>query len=101
MSNTSNVRNDIKQLAQQIESLAQQVQITVDQGKDPIALANELARNSSTFVFTLGALYALEQKNGKSKSKTTVTATTVSNPNNTVSRNYYNTRDSSGRFVRV
>jgi phosphoglycerol transferase MdoB-like AlkP superfamily enzyme len=101
MSNTSNVRNDVKQLAQQIESLAQQVQTTVDQGKDPIPLANELARNSSTFVFTLGALYALEQSGTKSKSKTTVKTTTVSNPSNTVSRNYHNVRDSSGRFARV
>lgn len=97
MSNTKSVRNDIKQLAQQIENLAQQVQVNVDQGKDIIMVANELVRNSSTFVFTLGEMYALEQTKGSKRVKTT----TVSNPNNTVSRNYYNVRDSSGRFVRV
>ena len=98
MSNTNTVRNDIKQIAQQIESLAQQVQTALDQGKDIIGTANELVRNSSTFVFALGEMFALETV-GKSGKK--VKATAVSNPSNTTSRNYHNVRDSLGRFKRV
>lgn len=91
MSNTnSSVRNDVKQLANQIENLAREVQLKVDQGGDVISVANELVRNSSTFVFTLGEMYALE----RSKKVKTVT---VSN----ASRHYHNVRDSLGRFVKV
>lgn len=93
-SNTKTVRSAIKQLAQQIENLAHEVQTKVDQGSDLITVANELVRNSSTFVFTLGEMYALEQSGKKVK------ATTVSNPSGT-SRNYHNVRDSLGRFTRV
>lgn len=99
MSNTKNTRNEIKQVAQQIEQLAKQVQSNLDQGKDIFGLANELARNSSTFVFTLGALYSLESQSNNGSSK--VITTTVSNPNQTASRKYHNVRDSFGRFVRV
>ena len=93
MSNLNNVRNDVKQVAQVIEQLAHQVQLDLEQGKDIVGIANELARNSSTFVFTMGALYTL----GQTK------ATVVGSPNQTVSsnKNFYNVRDSFGRFVRV
>jgi hypothetical protein len=95
MSNNNKlIRNEVSRLAQQIESLAKQVQNSLSQGSDPIGIANELVRNSSTFVFALGEMYALE---GKSK---TVTGTTISNPNNT-RRNYHNVRDAYGRFTRV
>lgn len=87
-------RNEVNRLAQQIENLAKQVQDKLSQGADPIGVANELVRNSSTFVFALGEMYALE---GKSK---LVRGTTVSNPNN-INRNYHNVRDASGRFTRV
>jgi hypothetical protein len=98
MSKTDVVRNEVSKLAQQIETLARQVQDSLAQGRDPIGLANELVRNSSTFVFTLGEMYALEESNkGSNKVKTTV----VSNPNNTSARNYHNVRDSLGRFSRV
>lgn len=113
MSNNNNVRNAVSQIAQQIENLARQVQDKLAQGKsaqggDLIGVANELVRNSSTFTFTLGELFALEES-GKKKVKTTV----VSNPNNTTAtatasttsanagRNYHNVRDSLGRFSRV
>lgn len=97
MSNTSSIRNEIKQVAKQIESLAQQVQENIDRGQDIIGVSNELARNSSTFVFTLGALYGLEEKTSKK-----VKATAVSNPNKTASRNYYSIRDTAtGRFVKI
>jgi uncharacterized protein YoxC len=97
MQNSNTVRTDIKQVAQQIENLARQVQTNVDQGKDILAPANELARNISTFVFTLGEMYALEQSGKK------VRATTVSNPSNT-SRysNYHSKRDTAtGRFIKA
>jgi hypothetical protein len=94
MSNTSTVRNEVSKLAQQIEDLARQVQDAISRGTDPISLANELVRNSSTFVFTLGEMYALEESGKKVK------GTTVSNPNKT-NRNYHNVRDSLGRFTRV
>jgi hypothetical protein len=88
-------RNDVKQLALQIENLAKEVQVKVDKGDDLIALSEELVRNNITFIFTLGEVFAVERASaGKS-----VTARTVSNPNNT-SRNYHNLRDSNGRFAR-
>jgi hypothetical protein len=91
MSNTT--RNDVKQLAQQIETLAKEVQSKLDTGGDFLSTANELVRNNVTFVFALGEVYALEQVG----TKKTVRATTVSNPSGT-SRNYHNVRDSRGRF---
>jgi hypothetical protein len=95
-----NVRNAVSQIAQQIESLARQVQDKLAQGKsaqggDLIGVANELVRNSSTFTFALGELFALEDSSGKK-----VQATAVSNPSGTP-RNYHNVRDSLGRFRRV
>lgn len=88
MSNTT--RNDVKQLAALIEGFAKEFQTAIDNGGDILGPANELARNSQTFVFTLGALYAVEGTNK------TVQATTVKlgNPN------YHNVRDSRGRFTR-
>jgi len=94
MAKNNTVRNEVKQLAQQIETLAHEVQVKIDQGSDPLTVANELVRNNSTFVFVLGEMYALGQATGKK-----VRATTVSNPNNTP-RNYHNVRDSLGRFTR-
>jgi hypothetical protein len=88
-------RNDVKQLAQQIENLAREVQSKVDAGGDLITLSEELVRNNIAFIFTIGEVFALERADGGK----TVTARTVSNPNNT-SRNYHNLRDSNGRFTR-
>ena len=103
MSNNKNVRNAVSQIAQQIENLARQVQTKITQNDDLISVANELIRNSSTFTFALGELFALEES-GKKKVKTTV----VSNPNGTSTAsatqprpNYHNVRDSLGRFRRV
>ena len=99
MSNNSTIRNEVNKLAQQIETMARQVQDKIAQGSDVnglIGAATELVRNSNTFTFALGELFALEE-GGKKKVKTTV----VSNPNGTVSRNYHNVRDSLGRFTRV
>jgi hypothetical protein len=92
MSNTT--RNDVKQLAQQIEVLARDVQSKLDTNGDFLTAANELVRNNLTFVFTLGEFYALQQ----SGSTRTVKATAVSNPSGTP--RYHNLRDSRGRFAR-
>ena len=90
MSNTT--RNDVKQLAANIETLAKEVQSKLDSNGDFLTTANELVRNNLTFVFTLGEFYALQQI-GTNK---TVRATSVSNPNGTL--NFHNVRDSRGRF---
>jgi len=95
MSNSNNVKNEVGKLAQQIESLARQVQDKLASGGDLISVANELVRNSSTFTFALGEMYALESSGKKVKT------TTVSNPSGTTSRKYHNVRDSLGRFTRV
>jgi hypothetical protein len=84
-------RNDVKQLAQTIESLAREVQNKLENNGDFLATANELVRNNLTFVFTLGEVFALEQVGHTGK---TVKATRVGNSN------YHNLRDSRGRFTR-
>jgi len=96
--NTTN-RNDVKQLASVIENLARQVQEKADNGGDLIALSEELVRNNVSFIFTIGEVFALERAGLVGK---TVTATTVSNPNQTARNysNHHNVRDSRGRFTR-
>jgi hypothetical protein len=98
MSNTTTTSSDVKQLAEKIESLAEEVQNKLSNPSDRDALlaaSNELVRNSLTFVFTLGEYFALNQV-GSSK---TVTGTAVSNPSNTSTR-WHNVRDTRGRFAR-
>lgn len=85
-------RNDVKQLAVEIETLAKKLQADLDSNGDFLAPANELVRNNTTLIFALGEVYAMEQSGANKK----VRATTVSNPNKT-SRTYL--RDSSGRFA--
>ena len=85
-------RNDVKQLASTIEALAKQFRDNLDNNGDFLSTANELVRNSQTFVFALGEVYALEQVGSTGK---TVKATKVSN------QSYYNVRDTKGRFTRV
>lgn len=97
MSNTNIVRTELTKVAQNIENLAKQVQNQLASGTTDLVTANELVRNSSTFVFVLGELSALESTKGSKKVKTT----TVSNPSGTVNRNYHNVRDSLGRFTRI
>lgn len=91
---STSTRNDVKQIAQQIENLAKEVQSKLDNGGDFLSTANELVRNNVTFVFALGEVYAIEQ----SGAKKAVKAKTVSNPSGT-SRNYHNKRDTRGRFA--
>lgn len=82
-------RNDVKQLAEKIETLAKELRDKLDSGGDIFVPANELVRNNSTLIFTLGEVWALENTGKK------VLGKVVSNPNKTA-RNY--ARDSRGRF---
>ena len=93
MSNT--IRNDIKQLAATIETLARNVQTELDKNGDLLGVSNELVRNNVAFTFALGQFYEVQQA-GSTK---TVKATTVANPN--AAKNYHNLRDSNGRFRRA
>lgn len=85
-------KNDVKKLAQQIENLAKDIVMKVDQNLDILASANELVRCNATFVFTLGEVHALENM---SKSNTSSVAAKVK------SQNYHNMRDSRGRFIKA
>jgi hypothetical protein len=92
--NTDTARNELNKYAQQIENLAKQVQTQLTQGASVLMTANELVRNSSTFIFVLGELSAL-QASGKQ-----VQATVVSNPSGT-KPNWWRERDpSTGRFLK-
>lgn len=87
-------RNEVKQLAKTLESLAHEIQVILDAGGNILGVANELARNSSTFVFTLGSMYAQDTgtiSSAKVKSKSSSTS---------LSRNFHNVRDTNGRFTR-
>lgn len=83
-------RNDVKQLAAQIEVLAKRVQENIDGKGDFLTPANELVRNSTTMVFALGEVYALENVKGV-KIKTTIAKKA------NAGRVYL--RDSRGRFA--
>ena len=90
-------KNDIKQLAVTIESLAKLVQNKIDSGDDVLSSANELVRNNLTLVFALGEVSAAEQlASGK-------TVKIIKNSSNSKShnyQNYYRVRDNNtGRFV--
>lgn len=87
---TITTRDDVKKLAITIEALAKEVQSELDNNGDFLSTANELVRNSSTFVFALGEVYALEQASlpGQSVKARVVNA------------NYHNVRDSHGRFTK-
>lgn len=113
---TATTKNEIKQIAQNMETLAREVQVRLTADNDILDIANELVRNSSTFVFTLGEHYALKQVGSSKTRKGTVVASTVasgttgtgstptgtvvSGTTSTVARNYHNVRDTAGRFTR-
>ncbi|HEY5268686.1 MAG TPA: hypothetical protein VII94_06240 [Candidatus Saccharimonadales bacterium] len=97
MTSSSTIRNEVSKLAQQIETLARRVQDQITQGGDVIVAANELARNSSTFVFTLGEMYAIEESGKKTKTINMIPVSTLNNP---LHKKFHNVRDSLGRFTR-
>jgi len=94
----SSTRNDVKQLAAQIEVLAKRVQETLDGKGDFLAAANELVRNSTTMVFALGEVYAMENAKlsvaTKAKAKSSVAKKVYTQKPGRV---YY--RDQRGRFA--
>jgi glucosamine 6-phosphate synthetase-like amidotransferase/phosphosugar isomerase protein len=94
----STSRNEVKQLAQTLENLARQVQTLLDAGDNIMLVANELARNSSTFVFALGSMYAVE--NGATTSSHKVKAKGPGTISTSLHRNFHNVRDTHGRFTR-
>jgi hypothetical protein len=86
-------RNEIKQLARTLESLAHEVQVRLDAGSDILVVANELVRSNSTFTFALGEMYALEQL-GTTRTVSSKRVSSGSTPR------YHNVRDAFGRFTR-
>lgn len=92
----STTRNEVKQLAKTLENLAHEVQVLLDSGSNILGVANELARNSSTFVFTLGSMYAEDTGTVSSKKTKARSTSSTSTPS---SRNFHNVRDSLGRFT--
>lgn len=92
--NSTDVLNQVKQLAANIKLSAHEVLLRLESGKDILATAHELVRDSSTFVFTLGEMYALKQAGTTTRTAHKTTGTPVA------SRNYHNMRDSRGRFTR-
>lgn len=92
---STTTRNDVRQLAEKIESLAKQVQDKLNNNSsDLLPTANELVRNNLTFVFALGEIYALEQVGGGKPVKAKVAK--ASNK----SAKWHNVRDSFGRFTK-
>lgn len=89
----SNNTSGVKKLAVQIESLARQVQSSLDNGGDFLSPANELVRNSITFVFALGESYALDTLGTATAKPVKATVTKKGNAN------YHNLRDNRGRFA--
>lgn len=90
---TNNIRQEAKQLAQQIETLAKEVQVRLDSGNDPMTAASEMVRNSSTFVFVLGEMYGMEMRGKQVKNR-------APRDPNFPPRNYHNVRDIVGRFTK-
>ena len=93
-------RNDVKKLAAQIEVLAKRVQVELDGTGDFLAPANELIRNSTTMVFALGEVYAMEQGGKRVRTKAvkkTATANLTGNLVVATGKKVY-TRDAKGRF---
>lgn len=86
---TTTTRDDVKQLAATIESLAKKVQLQLDTDGDlTLDAATELVRNSTTFVFALGEVHAMEQVEKANRNTKT---------NNL---NYHDVRDTHGRFAK-
>ena len=94
---TNTFQNEVLKLSQKIENLANQVQGKLNQGDDPMVVANELVRATLTFAFSLGEMYGFQAAKDK-KVKTTV----VKGPSNSAAKTYYSQRDPlTGRFVRI
>jgi len=101
MINKNEVKNDLIKYAAHMETLAHSLQEKLEKDEDPLTVAHELVASSAKLTFSLGGMYAIEQASKKKATKA-VAATVVSNPSGTpVKHNYYNVRDSLGRFAKV
>lgn len=90
----TNVRNELKKIVSQIETLAHETHARLSAGGGILDVANELVKNTITLTFGLGELYASE------KDPVVVKAQVVTPVKRTQS-NWHNVRDNRGRFTRV
>lgn len=93
MTSNTSIRDELKKLVLEIESLARDTVVRLNDGDGILDLANEMVKKTSTMTFSLGELHALD-----SVSPAQVKSAT---PARHVSVNWYNVRDSCGRFARV
>src|ERR1035437_7205463 len=98
-------RNDLKQFASNIEALAKTLQDKLDKGEEYLAVANELVRNNTTLVITLGEVHALEQSSKSNNSGAVRRHARIPVKTTVVKQGtmptYHNKRDALGRFARV
>lgn len=92
----SDLRNDISKYAQQIETLAKEIQVRAQNGDSLLVVGNELVRNNISFIFALGELYAEERLAVSPTTQVKLKSVKVVKAGNP---NYHNVRDSSGRFA--
>lgn len=99
----TSTRDDLKQLASTIESLAHEIQNKIDAGSEILTVANELVRNNLTLVFALGEVSAVEQITAATtkpvKNKTVLAKTVKAGKPRNYNNNYKVRDNKSGRFV--
>lgn len=86
------IRNELKKLLNQVETLSKQVSDSLENDENIVDLANELVKSTVSFTFHLGQLYGVENQLNQQPVKV-VQATKA------VNVRYHNVRDSRGRFV--
>jgi len=91
MKTDTTVRNELKKILGQVNSLSQQVSDSLDKDENIVDLSNELVKAAVTFTFHLGHLYGVENKlNQPAKAVALSKAVNVQ---------YHSFRDSKGRFA--
>lgn len=96
--NTVDMKSDVKKLAKKIESLASQVESSVDSTDKLLPLTSEMVRTCMTLIFTVGEVSGAEFE----AKKKNLTVNIVSNPNKTniKSQKVY-ARNALGQFAKV
>jgi len=95
----TSTRDDVKQLAVAIETLAKEVQNRIDAGSDVLATANELVRNNLTLVFALGEVSAVDNMQTAPVVKKVVTKTVKPGKVRNYANNHKKRDTVTGRFV--
>ena len=96
----------VKDLVSNIERLAKEMQLKIDLNQSILLEANELVAKSSTFVFALGEVYALQNvgllNNAATNSSrsSSVRPTTLVKMGRGNSGSKYDKRDCCGRFCK-